>query len=384
MGGNLMKKTGMVIIVIIGSIGVLTSVFANQSEPDCSQLQVGNKSFFRKSHFPVPQEQNYYCHGVKKAKESYNFCLLAKQEAKSQYKATIEEKATHSTQNSIHGLSTTLGQTLQSGLALTIAYYNKCLQALDNCQKAAKWAYDSHQSVLNSIKNGSENLIKAHEDLRKLSRNEIGGYCKEVINPELQNARKEVEVTSSSLSQTRQIQELTQSNTGQSGIHNQGVSDHTAHQLTQPATTDIHHSGAKMQVIRSGVNTAQSYLRKAIEMTDTPRYKNMVRAQQYRKIFLKILHQMPRTNYRVSPTASEQGHCTNSNYGAYVLKFGGDVYFCNRIFSGDHRDKLPDTLIHETAHVIGFRDECDATRIANAALSFSGQRSNNSYVDRCL
>ena len=70
---------------------------------------------------------------------------------------------------------------------------------------------------------------------------------------------------------------------------------------------------------------------------------------------------------------------------AFVITYDpSQIHFCRRALQPFGQKKLAQILIHETSHVIGVTDECEATRIEVAAMRATrGLAFKNGYWDRC-
>lgn len=80
----------------------------------------------------------------------------------------------------------------------------------------------------------------------------------------------------------------------------------------------------------------------------------------------------------------------DENTLAFVILKGGKplqtIYLCaNAIENYSAGKSMAQILIHETAHLAGFSDECDATTIEVGAMLFSGEglAFRNAYMEKC-
>lgn len=73
------------------------------------------------------------------------------------------------------------------------------------------------------------------------------------------------------------------------------------------------------------------------------------------------------------------------NILAFVIpKFSRNIFLCAHSFSMSTK-ALGQTLIHESSHLVGYMNECDATRIEVNAMIGSGDglEYRNIYMDKC-
>lgn len=71
---------------------------------------------------------------------------------------------------------------------------------------------------------------------------------------------------------------------------------------------------------------------------------------------------------------------------AFVFRGGSTIHLCARVAHGRVSDKAAaQILIHEAAHVQGYYNECEATRVEVNAMTLSGEglAFRNDYMPRC-
>ena len=90
-----------------------------------------------------------------------------------------------------------------------------------------------------------------------------------------------------------------------------------------------------------------------------------------------------RISIRMAPSGNTGRGC-NPGEAAYTLDGDPDIYICALILNEGSDNATAQALIHETAHIIGFANECDATSLAMSALRTAGiEPYRNGYADSC-
>lgn len=105
-----------------------------------------------------------------------------------------------------------------------------------------------------------------------------------------------------------------------------------------------------------------------------------------RELFHKMQQSLKSAKINVPPAGHDLKTCVQeSSVLAFVnLLSPNTIHICARAAGADTRH-LSQVLVHETAHVVGVHDECDATRIEVAVVRASHARLpfRNGYMQRC-
>jgi hypothetical protein len=146
---------------------------------------------------------------------------------------------------------------------------------------------------------------------------------------------------------------------------------------TELIETNEHHitrSGASIDAARKH---AESLLHSAAHKTKDP---------QSRELFSAMETALGRAKIDVPPPGRDLRACTQDPATlAFVNSLDrGIIHVCARAASASE-SRLGQVLIHETAHVVGINDECDATRVEVAVQRSSSGRLpfRNGYMERC-
>lgn len=78
-------------------------------------------------------------------------------------------------------------------------------------------------------------------------------------------------------------------------------------------------------------------------------------------------------------------YCINHpNVIAFAIAGERNIYMCRLLIEEMDSQDTAQTLIHETAHVVGYTNECDVTKLELTAMEKSGLTPyRNGYADRC-
>ncbi|MFA6434341.1 MAG: hypothetical protein WCW52_06565 [Elusimicrobiales bacterium] len=83
-------------------------------------------------------------------------------------------------------------------------------------------------------------------------------------------------------------------------------------------------------------------------------------------------------------TVRNDTHGCKKNELAYMYTNGHTIYLCPELINADNRNVTAQVLIHETAHIIGYLNECDATELAMTAMENAGVTPwRDGYADKC-
>jgi hypothetical protein len=121
--------------------------------------------------------------------------------------------------------------------------------------------------------------------------------------------------------------------------------------------------------------TAMAILNIAAEKANNNSLKTM---------FLRMSSKLRIADYKIPPEGKEFVKCSEATLAYTVPALSNTIYICNLL-----RSKSPgviaQSLIHEAAHLVGYNNECDATRMEMAAMNISGLgiAFSNGYVKEC-
>jgi len=113
------------------------------------------------------------------------------------------------------------------------------------------------------------------------------------------------------------------------------------------------------------------------------------RSKAWQNIYQKVTVRLGKIEILWSNGAHDFLECQNNpRWLAYNYPPGHKVFLCRRVFQETDWFGLPElsqTLLHETAHSMGYRNECHATRIERNIMRVAGLKPayDNAYVDPC-
>ncbi len=104
-------------------------------------------------------------------------------------------------------------------------------------------------------------------------------------------------------------------------------------------------------------------------------------------LFRSMIAALARVNFDTPPTGKDLRECKqNKAVLAFVmLQSPNTIHLCARSLRTTSAKKLAQVLIHETSHVVGVHDECQATQVEITAMraSKAGLAFKNGYMQRC-
>lgn len=141
--------------------------------------------------------------------------------------------------------------------------------------------------------------------------------------------------------------------------------------------------GTEAERIQAGKERALLILSKAQKDEKTD--------QKFKKIFPKVENKLKETKILYPEQGYDYKACKEEVLAFVVplrtwLPIKNVIHLCNRVAYGNHDAKyLAQILIHESAHLARYLNECSATRIEVAAMRGSGEglAFSNGYMEEC-
>ncbi len=136
----------------------------------------------------------------------------------------------------------------------------------------------------------------------------------------------------------------------------------------------------RKDMIDDGVAIAKDILQQAEQNTDDADWKRL-----FQKLYKRIATNGVSVIHHESPSEDFVGCTDNTIAFTQAGLHPRDIYICQLAFDQGGATAMAQTLIHEAAHLIGFSNECQATKIERGAMLISdyGVQYRNGYFTSC-